>query len=158
MFKVFILTWTLLIVITLVSCGDRALYVPRTQPHNKETSIKNPDNGKDDSNEINNNIISSPTNEVDYSGYWYANNEYSGPDANLTIIQKDNDSVVFELGFLRIANFENISANIEGDIAKFTDNDNLISGTLEFTDIEILLSIDKSDFTYIEPQKITFVR
>ncbi|MFZ5351616.1 MAG: hypothetical protein ACOZCL_02700 [Bacillota bacterium] len=158
--KYLIITWVLLIVIALAGCGDRNLpnNVPSIQPPNENSYDIINDKGKETlgiSESIHSN--KSSIKEIDYVGEWYAP-EYSGPEAELEIIQKNNDIVEFSFGFLRIAQFSNISAKIENNVAKFKDNHDRISGTLEFTDAAILLSIEKSVFEEFESQKIEFKR
>ena len=180
-----LLVLSLLVVITMsfAGCGNKES-VKTNQPVTSQTRSVQSNSNNDDSKltpvaisengestkkqkELNadNNQAASARN-VNYVGIWHMKsaNDYLGKRADgsdeyqteLTIIEKNDDRVKFELGFFRITTFDNISAKIEGNIAKFTDNYNLISGTLEFYDSGVLVSIDKSNFEYIKPEKLNF--
>jgi uncharacterized protein YecT (DUF1311 family) len=72
----------------------------------------------------------------------------------LTIKDINNSNVTFDLSFFRITGIYDVSAKIEGNIAKFYEAP--IGGTLEFYDNGILVSIDKSELEYIKTGKLDF--
>jgi len=79
-----------------------------------------------------------------YVGLWY--DEYYPPN-DLTILEIDENIIRFELGVYRIIGTAG-TAYIENDKIVF-DTDAYFSGTMQFNDNSIFLTVDKSDFDYI---------
>ena len=95
---------------------------------------------------------------INYLGRWHLNgdftvgeNEY---DRELEITDINKNNVTFDLSFFRITGIYDVSAKIEGNIAKFYQAP--IGGTLEFYNNGVLVSIDKSELEYIKTGKLDF--
>jgi Protein of unknown function (DUF1311). len=158
---IFILSLIIILTIALVGCETEKT----NQENNKSdvTKLTEATNPKENSaikpaetsdvNEDNTKVTL-----INYIGRWHIDgdilvgeNEY---DKELEITDINNSNVTFNLGFFRITGIYDVSAKIEGNIAKF--NQAPISGTLEFYDNGILVSIDKSELEYIKTGKMDF--
>lgn len=91
-----------------------------------------------------------------YLGVWY---ESEGEQSNeLTIIEIGEDTIVFNLTIERLASIDG-TARIEGGAIRFTGKDpagNDLSGTLEFGNNTITLSIDQAEWEYDLVQTLEF--
>lgn len=146
-----ILILFLIIILTIIFVGCETKKTSQVENRSDVTKIT------ETSNSEGNNTKKSL---VNYIGRWHINgdvgvgeNEY---DRELEITNINDSNVTFNLGFFRITTFDITNAKIENNIAKFTDDYNRISGTLEFNDKGILVSIDKSNFEYVKPEKLNF--
>jgi hypothetical protein len=80
-----------------------------------------------------------------YVGLW---NTADNPPDDLTIFEINNNEIKFELGIFRIIGTDGIAKIEDNKIVFVTDAD--FGGSMEFHKNSILLTVDKSEFEYIQ--------
>lgn len=80
-----------------------------------------------------------------YVGYWYT--EEDGAENELHIHSTDKDGLVFTLSIYRIAGYDLITAELDGDKAYF--NQNGIRGSMTFKKGYIIFDVDNADNPYV---------
>ena len=80
-----------------------------------------------------------------YVGFWHT---ADNPPDDLTILEIGTSTIKFELGVFKIIG-TNGTAKIENNKIAFVTDANF-SGTMEFNENNILLTVDKSEFEYIK--------
>lgn len=141
-----ILTMIMVMTVAFVGCGTK-----QTSKADNNSTLKT----------VKANAGEEKDSKIKYMGTWYINGDaiYSGEhEKELRITEIDDDKVIFTLNFYRVASIDNVRATFKGNIAKFNGDieDKPVSGTLEFNNNGILVSIDKSEFEYIKPGKLDF--
>lgn len=97
-------------------------------------------------------------NSEGYIGHWYASLPYTGGNSTtIEIKEMSNTSVSFHVYFCRTYYYDGTNIKLENNIAKFVDNgDYKTSGTIEFTNKSIIVTIEKTDLPILKTGKTVF--
>ncbi|KNY25912.1 DUF5991 domain-containing protein [Pseudobacteroides cellulosolvens] len=93
-----------------------------------------------------------------YIGHWYTSlPDTGGNSTTIEIKDMSNMSVSFHLYFCRTYYYDGTNIKLENNIAKFVDNgDYKTSGTIEFVNNSIIVTIEKTDLPILKPGKTVF--
>ncbi|WP_084194378.1 zinc ribbon domain-containing protein [Ruminococcus callidus] len=95
------------------------------------------------------------TNLIDlnnYIGFWHSSD--FGNARELTISNVSDKTLVFTLWYYRLSSIDDVSALIEGNIAKFDTGD--VSGYLKFDESAITVVIERSSLAYMNAEQVKF--
>lgn len=97
-------------------------------------------------------------NSEGYLGHWYTSIPFTGGNSTtIEIKEMSNTSVSFHLYFCRTYYYDGKDIKLENNIAKFVDNgDYKTSGTIEFVNKSIIVTIEKTDLPILKPEKTIF--
>jgi len=93
-----------------------------------------------------------------YAGHWYTSLPYTGGNSTAIEVREMSDtSVSLHLYFCRTYYYDGIDIKLENDIAKFVDNgDYKTSGTIEFVNKSIIVTIEKTELPILKIGKTIF--
>ena len=116
-----------------------------------------------DTNNINNTEpVNDDTKENElssYKGIWqYYTNMPDIPEMELCINSIDNNKINFTYDVYRITGFENVNAELNGNIANFEINNDYsnVKGTITFENNSVIFTITESTDEFVKPETITF--
>ncbi len=98
-------------------------------------------------------------NSEGYLGHWYTSIPYTGGNSTtIDIKEMSNTSVSFHLYFSRTYSYDGTNIKLENKMAKFVDTDGEYntSGTIEFVNKSVIVSIEKTDLPNLKTGKTVF--
>lgn len=97
-------------------------------------------------------------NSEGYLGHWYTSLPYTGGNSTtIEIKEMSNTHVNFHLYISRTYSYDGTNIKLENNIAKFVDNgDYKTTGTIEFIDNSIIVTIEESELPILKQGKTVF--
>ena len=94
-------------------------------------------------------------NIIDYVGYWHIN---GNREAELTILNTNNDTINFSLFYSKEVEFSNISATLQDNIATFSlaVDGSVVKGNLTFEKDTIIVNIVQSTLESLPTKEMSF--
>ena len=141
--KIILMLLCITTLVSVASCNRNGENDKTKQNIETTNDISNSDSENNDDSTVKNNL--SATSFEEYMGTWY--DDFYPPNS-FQIISDTNGKIECQLGIYRLTTFDlNISIQIEK--ISFTDEYNLISGTIELKDHSVLVTVTESNAKYI---------